>query len=231
MLGGFATRGRAAGAVHHVQARRAGARVRHPAQRRAAAPAGGAWPHSPPELPVLVVGRGSNLLVADDGFAGIAISLASDGRVGRVPRHCRARRRRGRAAGAGSSLRIGAGLTGFEWAVGVPGSVGGAVRMNAGGHGSDMAACLLGVHVLDLRIRATPAGWVPQNSACTSAAPTSRITRWCSTRVFSCSTATPTKQPPTQRDRPLAPGDTSPVVRTPARCSSTRSPASFPLRS
>ena len=36
-----------------------------------------------------------------------------------------------------------ASLTGFEWAVGVPGSVGGAVRMNAGGHGSDMAACLV----------------------------------------------------------------------------------------
>ena len=35
-----------------------------------------------------------------------------------------------------------AGLTGFEWAVGVPGSIGGAVRMNAGGHGSDMAATL-----------------------------------------------------------------------------------------
>jgi len=43
-----------------------------------------------------------------------------------------------------------AGLTGFEWAVGVPGSVGGAVRMNAGGHGSDIAASLLEVEVLDL---------------------------------------------------------------------------------
>jgi UDP-N-acetylmuramate dehydrogenase len=43
------------------------------------------------------------------------------------------------------------GLTGFEWAVGVPGSIGGAVRMNAGGHGSDMAAVLRGVRVLDLR--------------------------------------------------------------------------------
>src|SRR5436190_1439531 len=43
-----------------------------------------------------------------------------------------------------------AGLTGFEWAVGVPGSIGGAVRMNAGGHGSDMAATLLRVRVLDL---------------------------------------------------------------------------------
>jgi UDP-N-acetylmuramate dehydrogenase len=44
-----------------------------------------------------------------------------------------------------------AGLTGFEWAVGVPGSIGGAVRMNAGGHGSDMAATLARVRVVDLR--------------------------------------------------------------------------------
>src|SRR4029078_1081046 len=39
---------------------------------------------------------------------------------------------------------------GFEWAVGVPGSIGGAVRMNAGGHGSDMAAVLTRVRVVDL---------------------------------------------------------------------------------
>ena len=45
-----------------------------------------------------------------------------------------------------------AGLSGFEWAVGVPGSVGGAVRMNAGGHGSDMAASLTEVTVFDIRV-------------------------------------------------------------------------------
>jgi UDP-N-acetylmuramate dehydrogenase len=45
---------------------------------------------------------------------------------------------------------VAAGLTGFEWAVGVPGSIGGAVRMNAGGHGADMASSLLGVWVMDL---------------------------------------------------------------------------------
>jgi UDP-N-acetylmuramate dehydrogenase len=43
-----------------------------------------------------------------------------------------------------------AGLTGGEWMVGIPGSVGGAVRMNAGGHGSDMASTLAGVRVMDL---------------------------------------------------------------------------------
>jgi len=98
---------------------------------------------------VLVVGRGSNLLVADSGFAGVAVTLGErfatvdiDG--DRV------------VAGGAASLPVVArrtaavGLTGFEWAVGVPGSIGGAVRMNAGGHGSDMAQTLLGVRVLDL---------------------------------------------------------------------------------
>lgn len=98
---------------------------------------------------VLVVGRGSNLLVADQGFPGLALQLGerwSEVTVaGTVVR-----------AGAAAALPVvarrsaDAGLTGFEWAVGVPGSVGGAVRMNAGGHGSDMAASLVGVRVLDL---------------------------------------------------------------------------------
>ena len=43
-----------------------------------------------------------------------------------------------------------AGWSGLSWAVGVPGSVGGAVRMNAGGHGSDMAACLARYSWVDL---------------------------------------------------------------------------------
>lgn len=109
------------------------------------------------ELPTLVVGRGSNLLVADAGFPGIVISLATMAewvRFEDVVVH----------AGAAMALPVlarrcvGAGLVGFEWAVGVPGSVGGAVRMNAGGHGSDMATTLIGVHLLDLRT--TSHAWV-----------------------------------------------------------------------
>ncbi|MCE9622126.1 MAG: UDP-N-acetylmuramate dehydrogenase [Actinomycetia bacterium] len=108
-------------------------------------------------LPTLVVGRGSNLLVADAGFPGIAISLARMSewvRFDDVVVH----------AGAAMALPVlarrcvAAGLVGFEWAVGVPGSVGGAVRMNAGGHGSDMAASLVGVHLLDLHT--TNHAWV-----------------------------------------------------------------------
>jgi UDP-N-acetylmuramate dehydrogenase len=100
-------------------------------------------------LPTLVIGKGSNLLVADAGFPGIAVvlgpALATVEVAGTVVR-----------AGGGASLPVvarrsaAAGLTGFEWAVGVPGSIGGAVRMNAGGHGSDMAATLQSIRVVDL---------------------------------------------------------------------------------
>lgn len=101
------------------------------------------------ELPVLVVGRGSNLLVADGGFAGVALSLADWADGIEVT---------GNVVVAGSAVALpvlarrtaAAGLTGFEWAVGVPGSIGGAVRMNAGGHGSDIAACLERAEVFDL---------------------------------------------------------------------------------
>lgn len=102
-------------------------------------------------LPVLVVGRGSNLLVSDGGFRGIAVSLldmATDVVIDEPSS----------IVEAGSAVLLpvlarqlaSAGLTGFEWAVGVPGSVGGAVRMNAGGHGSDISESLIDARIVDL---------------------------------------------------------------------------------
>jgi UDP-N-acetylmuramate dehydrogenase len=109
------------------------------------------------DVPVCVVGRGSNLLVADAGFDGIAVRLGRGFTWARFP------------APGGEGLpdytvRVGAstplpvlarqaaeaGWAGLTWAVGVPGSVGGAVRMNAGGHGADMAGCLLRYTWVDL---------------------------------------------------------------------------------
>ena len=100
-------------------------------------------------LTVLVVGRGSNLLVADAGFAGIAVSLSALCADIDITDH---------SVDAGGAVAlpvlarrtVAAGLSGFEWAVGVPGTVGGGVRMNAGGHGSDMASSLVDVEVFDL---------------------------------------------------------------------------------
>ncbi len=101
------------------------------------------------EVPVLVVGKGSNLLVLDGGFAGVVVHLG-DG-FGRVDIDGTTVVAAGAAALPVVARRTAAaGLTGFEWAVGVPGSIGGAVRMNAGGHGSDMAASLRSIRVVDL---------------------------------------------------------------------------------
>jgi UDP-N-acetylmuramate dehydrogenase len=92
-------------------------------------------------VPVLVVGQGSNLLVADAGFRGLVVALGP-GLSSVTVTGTRAR------AGGGAKLPVlarrtaAAGLRGLEWAVGVPGSVGGALAMNAGGHGSDTAASL-----------------------------------------------------------------------------------------
>ena len=100
-------------------------------------------------VPVLIIGNGSNLLVSDRGFIGLALYLG-EGFAGVTIDDTVVR------AGGAALLPLvarrtaSAGLTGFEWAVGVPGSIGGAVRMNAGGHGSDMAASLTRVRVVDL---------------------------------------------------------------------------------
>jgi UDP-N-acetylmuramate dehydrogenase len=116
-------------------------------------------------LPVLVVGRGSNMLVADDGFAGIAVwvpSLVGDLEVATTDGDAaRARAGGGMAMPVVSRRLARLGLRGFEWAVGVPGSIGGAVRMNAGGHGSDIATCLVEAEIFDLRaatVSTRPAG-------------------------------------------------------------------------
>ncbi len=98
---------------------------------------------------VLVVGRGSNLLVADGGFPGLAVVLGSGFAEITID---------GTDVVAGASVSLPvlarrtavAGLTGMEWSVGVPGSVGGAVRMNAGGHGSDVSRNLVSARVHDL---------------------------------------------------------------------------------
>jgi UDP-N-acetylmuramate dehydrogenase len=100
-------------------------------------------------VPVLVVGRGSNLLVADRGFAGLVVTLGPGFETLAVE---------GERVRAGAALALpvlarrtaAAGLHGLEWAVGVPGSVGGAIRMNAGGHGSDTAATLTHYRWVDL---------------------------------------------------------------------------------
>ena len=103
-------------------------------------------------LEILVLGRGSNLILSDRGFGGLVIrlggefrNLAIDHRMGVI------------TAGAAVALPVLArrtarsGLGGLEFYVGIPGSVGGAVTMNAGFFGAETADVLISASVMDMR--------------------------------------------------------------------------------
>ncbi|MGH2809081.1 MAG: UDP-N-acetylmuramate dehydrogenase [Actinomycetota bacterium] len=106
-------------------------------------------------VPLLPMGRGSNMVISDQGFDGIVIRLgmkfawirakAGDGAAAT-----------GMIAGASTSLPLLANwaarrsLTGMEFAVAIPGSVGGGVRMNAGAHGTEISDTLESVQLFDL---------------------------------------------------------------------------------
>jgi UDP-N-acetylmuramate dehydrogenase len=95
----------------------------------------------------MAIGRGSNLLVADKGIRGAVIKL------GNGMEHLRFAENTVLAGGAFSLIKLSVmagkqGLTGLEFAGGIPGSVGGAVYMNAGAHGSDVSRILKSAEVL-----------------------------------------------------------------------------------
>ena len=99
-------------------------------------------------VPYYIVGNGSNLLVGDKGIRGVVIEMTS--RMGDIV--CEGETV---IAGAGASLgRVAAkaaeeGLTGIEFAAGIPGTVGGAVVMNAGAYGGEMKDIITSVLVMD----------------------------------------------------------------------------------
>jgi UDP-N-acetylmuramate dehydrogenase len=100
-------------------------------------------------LPLLILGRGSNMLVADAGWPGVVLHLGQPMRSITVD---------GQEIEAGAAAPMpslaarsaAASLGGLSFAVAIPGSVGGGVRMNAGAHGSEIADRLLWAEVVDL---------------------------------------------------------------------------------
>lgn len=117
-------------------------------------------------LPVLVIGRGSNLLISDGGWPGIAVVMPGSAGDGGSPFVAMTIEDGSAEVTAGAGVTYPAlarrsaqaGLRGLEWAVGVPGSVGGAVCMNAGGHGSDTAGSIVAATVADLSAPPVEAG-------------------------------------------------------------------------
>jgi len=101
------------------------------------------------DMPILVLGRGSNLVVSDAGFPGLVLRLGPAFGVIEIE---------GTTVRAGSAAplpqvaraSVNAGLTGLEFFVGVPGSIGGAVRQNAGCFGTETTERLIEANILDL---------------------------------------------------------------------------------
>jgi UDP-N-acetylmuramate dehydrogenase len=99
------------------------------------------------EIPWSVIGRGSNLLVRDGGIRGAVLKVAEG------LSHCEFRGEEVCVGAGYSMIRLAVeagkmGLTGMEFAGGIPGTVGGAVYMNAGAHGSDLSRILLEAEIL-----------------------------------------------------------------------------------
>ncbi len=98
-------------------------------------------------IPCYIIGNGTNLLVKDGGVRGCVVKLAPGfqgvKRTGDVTLHVKAGTLLPRLVEAA----LEEGLSGLEWAVGIPGSIGGAITMNAGAYGGDIASLVRRVEV------------------------------------------------------------------------------------
>lgn len=99
------------------------------------------------EIPYYIVGNGSNLLVSDQGYRGVIIQIGK--RFGQIEvKEKQITAQAGALLSAVANRALEAGLAGFEFAAGIPGSLGGACVMNAGAYGGEMKDVLLSVTVL-----------------------------------------------------------------------------------
>lgn len=99
------------------------------------------------EIPYYIIGNGSNLLVGDKGFRGVIIQIFKNMRDIRTEGET-VTAQAGALLSKVAAAAYDAGLTGFEFASGIPGTLGGAVRMNAGAYGGEMSQVLKSADVL-----------------------------------------------------------------------------------
>lgn len=99
------------------------------------------------EMPYVILGRGSNLLVGDKGYRGVVIQSAQGLCEIQVDGE-RIIAQAGASLAQIAAVALGEELTGFEFAAGIPGTIGGAVVMNAGAYGGEMKDVLESVKVL-----------------------------------------------------------------------------------
>lgn len=100
------------------------------------------------EIPFFVMGNGSNLLAGDKGYRGIVLQISDKLNEIRAE-GCRLRVQAGAFLSKAAKTACELGLTGLEFAAGIPGTVGGGVVMNAGAYGGEMCQVVEEVSVLD----------------------------------------------------------------------------------
>lgn len=112
-----------------------------------------------------IIGRGSNILITGAGFHGVLIILGEEfSSVGRLGNEANGVTRVAAGAACSVARLVGwcgsEGLSGLEFMTGIPGSVGGAVYMNAGAWGSEIGECIAEVLFVDLQgeLHRVPAG-------------------------------------------------------------------------
>lgn len=98
------------------------------------------------QIPVTIIGNGSNLLVGDKGIRGLVLEIGKPAEYVEIEGN-RLRVGAGTMLGKAAAQAAEAGLGGMEFAAGIPGSVGGAVVMNAGAYGGEMKDILAEVKV------------------------------------------------------------------------------------
>lgn len=103
-------------------------------------------------LPYLVIGRGSNLLFPDEGYAGVIIEIGKGMEQIEVEMGAESgtvRAQAGVSLGVLAAAAARESLSGLEFASGIPGTLGGAVTMNAGAYGGEIKDCIVSATVLD----------------------------------------------------------------------------------
>lgn len=100
------------------------------------------------QLPIYVIGRGSNLLVRDGGIRGLVVKLGDNFAAISID-GTRLHAMSGRLYMSAANVAIKGGLSGLEFASSIPGTVGGAVMMNAGAHGGETCDVLEWADVMD----------------------------------------------------------------------------------
>lgn len=99
-------------------------------------------------VPIFVLGRGSNVLVSDAGFRGVVIRIGSDFQNVEFEENM-VMAQSGILLSKLSRLLLERELAGFEFASGIPGTLGGAIYMNAGAYGGEMKDLLMEVTAMD----------------------------------------------------------------------------------